>query len=153
LRRGDEILLGVKRRGHGVGNYTGVGGKLDEGEAVEQALVRECREEISVIPMHFWKVAELNFLKRDGDSPWRIYHHVYLADEWEGGPKESEEIIPEWFKTHEIPYAGMWQDAEFWLPQVLAGSKIYGEFTYDEHEQLQAHSVEIVETLPGEATS
>ena len=150
LRRGDEILLAMKKRGFGSDRYNGVGGKIEPNETIEQALVRECREEINVIPMNYWKVAEHDFLQVEGDEPWRMYVHVYLCDEWEGEPSESEEMAPEWFKIEDIPYGNMWQDDEFWLPQVLAGNKVYGEFTFDKDDKLLTHSVEIVDQLPHE---
>ena len=150
LKRGDEILLAMKKRGFGSDRYNGVGGKIEPNETIEQALVRECREEIGVIPMNYWKVAEHDFLQTEGDEPWRMYVHVYLCDEWEGEPSESEEMAPEWFKIEDIPYANMWQDDEFWLPQVLAGSKVYGEFTFDKDDKLLTHNVEIVDQLPHE---
>lgn len=51
LVRDDEILLAMKKRGFGANRYNGVGGKLDPGETVEQTLVRESEEEISVKPI------------------------------------------------------------------------------------------------------
>ena len=46
LIRENQVLLAMKKRGFGEGKWNGVGGKLDPGETVEQALVRECQEEI-----------------------------------------------------------------------------------------------------------
>lgn len=150
LRRGDEILLAMKKRGFGSDRYNGVGGKIELGETIEQALVRECREEINVIPMNYWKVAEHDFVQDEGDEPWRMYVHVYFCDEWEGVPTETEEIAPEWFKIEDIPYDNMWEDDTYWLPHVLAGSKVYGEFTFDKHDKLLTHNVEMVDQLPHE---
>ena len=59
-------------------------------------------------------------------------------------------MAPEWFKIEDIPYGNMWQDDEYWLPQVLAGNKVYGEFTFDKDDKLLTHNVEIVDTLPHE---
>jgi mutator protein MutT len=150
LIRNDEILLAMKKRGFGSNRYNGVGGKIDPGETVEQALVRECQEEIEVTPTHYWKVAEHNFYQNVGAEPWHMNVHAYLADEWEGEPVETEEMAPEWFKVAEIPYTNMWQDDVFWLPQVLAGSKLVGEFTFDEHDNMLTQNIVVVEQLPGE---
>ncbi len=37
FERGDEVLLGMKKRGFGVGLWNGFGGKVEAGEAVEAA--------------------------------------------------------------------------------------------------------------------
>lgn len=150
LRKENKILLAMKKRGFGSDRYNGVGGKIEPGETIEQALLRECREEIGVLPMHYWQVAEHDFVQKESNEPWRMYVHVYLCDEWEGEPIETEEMAPEWFEIEDIPYTNMWQDDEFWLPQVLAGSKVYGEFTFDENDALLTHNVQVVEQLPHE---
>lgn len=151
LRKENKILLAMKKRGFGAHLYNGAGGKLDHGETIEQALLRECHEEIGVTPMHYWKVAEHDFLQDEGDEPWRMYVHVYFCDEWHGEPHETEEMAPEWFDIEDIPYDKMWQDDTYWLPQVIAGNKVYGEFSFDVHNNLLTHNVEIVETLPHES--
>lgn len=150
LRKENKILLAMKKRGFGSHMYNGVGGKIEAGETIEQALMRETREEIGVIPMHYWKVAEHDFIQDEGVDPWRIYIHVYLCDEWENDPVETDEMAPEWFEIEDIPYDKMWEDDTYWLPQVLAGNKVYGEFTFDATNKLLTHSVEIAETLPHE---
>lgn len=151
LKRKDQILLAMKKRGFGEGRWNGVGGKIEEGETIEQALVRECREEIGVIPMHYWKVAENNFHEYHDGQPAQMYVHVYFCDEWEGEPAESDEMKPKWFDLTDIPYGSMWPDDEFWLPQVLTGNRIYSEFTLDDQDRIVKHSVEVVENLPHES--
>jgi mutator protein MutT len=145
LMRGDEILLAMKKRGFGANRYNGVGGKIDPGETVEEALIRECQEEIEVTPLHFWKVAEHDFVQNTGKNPWRMYVHAYLCDEWKGEPVETEEMAPEWFNLKDIPYDNMWQDDVFWIPQVLAGKKLVGKFTFDEQDNMLTHSTKEVE--------
>jgi mutator protein MutT len=141
LRRDNKILLAMKNRGFGAGRYNGVGGKVDSNETVEQALVRECQEEIGVTPTHFWKVAEHDFLQHD-ENPWRMYVHAYLCDQWEGEPTESEEMTPEWFDVDDIPYDSMWQDDVLWLPAVLEGKHLVGQFTFDRNDAMLSHNIQ-----------
>ena len=63
LRKDNEILLALKKRGFGEGKYNGVGGKIKEGETPEQAMIRETMEEISVKPTKYEKVGIIKFLE------------------------------------------------------------------------------------------
>lgn len=148
LIKDDRILLALKKRGFGEGKWNGVGGKIEAGESVEEALVRECQEEVGVTP-HTWKqVGELDFVQDASTDPWHMYVHVYISKGWEGEPAESEEMRPRWFPLDEIPYADMWDDDQYWLPKVLAGELVYGEFTFDENDRMTGHMIKTVDTLP-----
>lgn len=148
LRDSDRILLAMKKRGFGADRFNGVGGKVEPGETIEQALVRECNEEIGVTPVTFAKVGECDFVQQEGEKPWRMYVHIYICTEWQGEPQETEEMAPSWVDTKDIPYERMWQDDILWLPSVLDGKKIFGSFTFDEHDTMLTHDVKEVETLP-----
>lgn len=151
LRSGDQLLLAMKKRGFGEGKWNGVGGKLEPGETVEQALVRECFEEVGVTPKSWQAVGELDFVQdAETSDPWHMFVYAYLCDEWEGEPSESEEMKPKWFHIEDIPYGDMWDDDEFWLPYVLEGKKVTGEFTFDIDDRLLTHDVRVVEELPSE---
>lgn len=147
LRRNDEILLAMKKRGLGHGRYNGVGGKIEQGESIEQATIRECQEEIEVTPTVFHQVARLDFLMDSDTDPWRIDGHVFVATQWHGTPTETEEMAPQWFKLTNIPYGTMWEDDTLWLPQVLDGKLIKANFTFDHTEKLLSHNVTEVARL------
>lgn len=152
LKSGDELLLAMKKRGFGAGKWNGVGGKIEAGESLEEALVRECVEEIGVTPTKWHAVGELDFVQdAETDSPWHMFVYAYIADAWEGEPSESGEMRPQWFHVEDIPYSDMWDDDEFWLPYVLDDKKVVGTFTFDIDDKLLTHEVEVVEVLPGES--
>ena len=61
LRKENQILLAMKKRGFGKGKYNGVGGKIENGETPDSAMIRETEEEISVTPTKFEKVGVIEF--------------------------------------------------------------------------------------------
>lgn len=141
---GRRVLLGMKKRGFGQGKWNGFGGKVLEGEGVEEATKREVFEEIGVEVRGMEKVAELHFTF-PYKPEWDQLVRVFLAVEWEGKPAESEEMRPEWFEKEKLPFAQMWSDDEYWLPRVLDGEKIVGRFVFKQGEQLENQEVSKVE--------
>lgn len=148
LVKDGQILLAMKKRGFGAGKWNGVGGKIEKGESIEEALVRECQEEVGVTPQTWKQVAELDFVQDATTDPWHMYVHAYISNEWVGNPSESEEMRPEWFPLDKIPYTEMWDDDQYWLPTVLAGELVYGEFTFDENDKMTSHDIQTVNKLP-----
>jgi 8-oxo-dGTP diphosphatase len=134
LVRGDEILLAMKKRGFGVGKWNGVGGKVSEGETIESAALREMEEEINgkSHERHLEKIASIKFYFKDKSKDWDQHVHVFLVKDWEGEPRESEEMKPQWYKHHEIPFDQMWVDDKYWLPLVLEGKKLEGELHFND---------------------
>src|SRR5438046_10701335 len=117
----------------------GVGGKVEAGETVEAAAIRECREEIGVTPLEVTAAGEHEFLMDADTEPWRLHVHVFTARRWEGEPVETDEAAPRWFRVDEVPYDQMWADDRFWLPQVIAGQAIRGRFEFDSDEVRLPH--------------
>jgi 8-oxo-dGTP pyrophosphatase MutT (NUDIX family) len=133
LKRPGEILLAMKKRGFGVGRWNGVGGKLQAGESVEAAALREMAEEIGVRsePDDLEKIGVLKFYFVNKPE-WEQEVHIYFVNNWAGEPIESEEMRPAWYGHDQIPFNEMWPDDILWLPKALSGRKLSGEFYFDE---------------------
>lgn len=148
-RAKNSILLGMKKRGFGVGKYNGFGGKVMPGETYEQAMLRELQEEsgLNYDITHLKKVGEFDFYfphKPEFDQTV----HTYLIEEIKGIPTESEEMSFKWFPLAEIPYSQMWDDDKHWLPLVLAGQKLNATFIFKpENNENVVASKEIIEVL------
>ena len=128
-----KVLLAMKKRGFGVGKWNGVGGKVERGEAIGDAVLRETKEEIEVTvsPEDLEPVATIQF-SFQGSPHDTISGHIFITKKWSGEPVETEEMAPKWFAFSDIPYSSMWVDDEHWLPQVLAGKKLDAKFLFSE---------------------
>lgn len=147
LRKENKILLARKKKGFGFGKWNGIGGKLEQGETPEQAMIRETEEEIFVTPTEYEKVGIINFIEYYKDELATINMHVYVATKWDKTPKESIEMLPEWFEIDNLPWNDMLPDDSFWLPFVLEEKKIKAHFEFDKAWNLIKKKVEIVEEI------
>ncbi len=137
---GDEVLLIQKKTGHGAGLVNAPGGKLEDGEGPHAASRRETREEVGVEPVGQEKVGELRFVF--GDEPF-MHVHVFVADDHEGEPRESDEADPVWMDARDLPYDEMWEDDRYWMPLMLDGARFHATFRFDsEGDEMAGFEVE-----------
>jgi 8-oxo-dGTP diphosphatase len=128
---GPQVLLGLKKTGFGTGRWVGLGGHIEPGEKPAGAAAREVAEESSLIvsPGTLEHMASIGFRFPDRPS-WDQSVEVYLTDCYSGELAESDEIAPRWYPEDELPLAGMWDDAKYWLPRVLAGQRVTATITF-----------------------
>lgn len=140
----NRVLLGRKKQGFGQGKVVGFGGKLELGETIAEAAVRELKEESGLFakPQNLWYAAYLEFVF-PAKPEWNRVVHGFRLEFWQGEPQESEEVLPHWVDLNELPFDEMWDDSKMWLPQMLRGQKIRMKFVYSEDN----HTVELVEEL------
>ena len=145
LRRDDEILLAKKKRGFAKDKYNGVGGKIEDNETPEEAMIRECEEEISVKPIKYEKVGIIEYDEYYKGKREQIIVHVYISTKWNGDAKESDEMSPRWFNINGLPYNEMIGDDPYWLPTVLKGNKVNAFFKFDKDWKITDYKVDIKE--------
>ena len=85
-----RILLGLKKRGFGMGRWNGFGGKIHDGETIEKAARRELTEEAGITALDLNKLGVLEF-SWEG-KPEILEVHIFKVNEFSGVPQESEEI-------------------------------------------------------------
>ncbi len=142
LRAEQGVWLAMKKRGMGAGRWNGYGGKVEPGETIEAAMIRECTEESGVRPVRYHKVAELDFTLNAGTAQaWHMFVHTFICNEWEGEPVETEEMAPQRFTEDTIPYEEMWDGDDKWMPLVLAGHLIRAALEFDENDKLLNHTI------------
>jgi mutator protein MutT len=149
LQQDNQILLAMKKRGHGMGKWNGAGGKVEEGETITQAAVRECQEEIGVTPVAPKLAGRLQFFLTEDPS---FHHdcHVFVTSKWTGNLAETEEMRPEWFNLDSIPYDKMWPDDKIWLPYLIDNQLFSGNVTIATINNVQYvgnHTIKLVQEL------
>lgn len=140
-----RILLGMKKRGFGAGRWNGFGGKVHEGESIEEAAVREMREECGVEadPYSLEKCGILEFEFQN--EPGKILEvHLFKVGGYSGEAVETEEMKPQWFFVDEIPFKDMWSDDPYWMPLFIKGRKFRGRFLFDQPSTAERNA-EIIE--------
>lgn len=103
--RDRKVLLGLRAvwKRAWPGHWDAIGGRVEPGEALEGALIRECREEVGLTPTRYERV--LSEAERFPERNGAALHHIYVVSAWEGGPAvnlvdEHDEI--RWFSLEEM---------------------------------------------------
>lgn len=124
-----KVLLGLKKRGFGVGRWNGFGGKVEEGETIREAAIRELQEESGVMTQEIEEMGVLDF--EFESDPKILQVHIFRVTKFEQEPVETEEMKPQWFDIDKIPFDSMWSDDIYWMPYILEGKKFEGKFLFD----------------------
>lgn len=129
IEKGDEALLAMKKRGFGEGWWNGYGGKVQDSETIDEAMIRELWEESGIVAKRFKKRAIIEFFFAGTDK--EVEMHVYEVTDHEGQPIETEEMSPQWFKKDEIPFDNMWPADRNWMPLFFDGKNFSGRAVFD----------------------
>lgn len=140
-----RILLGLKKRGFGMGRWNGFGGKIEKGETIEEAARRELQEEADIHASTMEKHGVILF-EFEG-NPELLEIHIFKAQNFSGEVSESEEMRPNWFHIDEIPFPEMWPDNAHWLPLFLAGKKFKGTCFMKDNDTILQHTIAQVDEL------
>ena len=124
-----RILLGMKKRRFGAGRWNGFGGKVMEGESIEDSLLRELKEEVGLEPVKMEKQGVIDFELQDGSGTIEV--NIFRITEFKGDPIDTEEMSPKWFHIDEIPFPQMWPTDVYWMPLLLKGRKFKGKIALD----------------------
>lgn len=145
IYRPPKVLLGMKKRGFGKGRWNGFGGKVKNGEIIEEALEREMKEELGIVPKDFEKVGIIEFQFQG--NPEILEVHFFKINEFTGIPRESEEMKPKWFDIREIPFDQMWPDDKYWFPLLLRGKKFKGKFIFEGRNKIIDYHLQEINSI------
>jgi 8-oxo-dGTP diphosphatase / 2-hydroxy-dATP diphosphatase len=143
VRDGQKILLGMKKKGFGQGRWNGFGGKVEAGETLEEATIREVKEEAGISVSDLIKRGLVIFEYEHRDSTMEV--HIFETRNYEGMPEEREKLIPQWFDQDNLPIEKMWPDDRYWMPLFLGGKNFEGRFSFSDYDNIIGYELRTVE--------
>lgn len=144
--RENQVLLGMKKRGFGMGRWNGFGGKVNEGETIEDATKRELLEESGLTVSNMEKIGVVDFSWK-GKEGKILEVNIFKATDFSGEPTETEEMKPSWFEVDAIPYDAMWPDDKYWIPLFLQNKKFTGKFIFSDNDVVLEYELKEVNEL------
>src|SRR3989344_5216865 len=125
-----EILLGKKKKGEiGINTLSGPGGKLDEGETLEECLVRETREELEIeLDRETLELVAIIDFYAAGELDFRVY--TYRASILYGEIHETANMIPAWYPLNDATFSQTYEADRYLLPWMVAGEKFCANVYY-----------------------
>jgi len=99
------------------------------GEPPEEAAAREMLEETGLRVSGARFNGILNFYLGDSKELDQTVF-VFFCENSTGKMRASKEGELRWFSVDAIPYSEMWQDDQVWLPLMLEGKSLVGDFYF-----------------------
>ena len=105
IGRDGKILLGLRAPWKKAWpcHWDTVGGRVETGESLDDALVREVQEEVGVTPTQFRLIATVK--ERRPEIYGEALHHIYAVTGWQGGEPANicdEHTELKWFSVSEM---------------------------------------------------
>jgi 8-oxo-dGTP pyrophosphatase MutT (NUDIX family) len=116
IRPDGKVLLGLRAptKKAWPNHWDTIGGRVEDGESLEEALVREATEEVGVTPVDFRLIATVRERRPDlyGDA----LHHIYAVTAWQGGEPANvcdEHTELKWFGVGDMQQLTNIVDADY----------------------------------------
>jgi 8-oxo-dGTP pyrophosphatase MutT (NUDIX family) len=105
IRPDGKILLGLRAPSKKAwpGHWDTIGGRVEDGESLDETLIREVQEEVGVTSTRFRLIATVR--ERQPELHGDALHHVYAVTNWEGGEPANicdEHTELNWFSVSEM---------------------------------------------------
>ena len=139
LMRKKQLLFLVRRKEHDTthqqGIYLPVGGKVELGEKLEDAAIREVREE-SGVRVKSVTLAGIIYIigQGTGRNDWNIF--IFTATDFSGEPQTGNEGTFVWVDFRDIPQTHTYQGDQVYLPYIWKNRFFVLELYYHGFEYL-----------------
>ena len=124
------LMLYRNKKQHDIngGKWIGVGGKFEAGEAPEEALIREVREETGLTLTRYQRRGLVTFVYGDLTE----YMFLYTADRFEGTLTDCDEGELHWINKTKVPDRPTWAGDRVFLPRLMGDDPYFSiKLVYD----------------------
>lgn len=116
IRPDGKVLLGLRApsKRSWADHWDTIGGHVEDGESLDDALIREVQEETGVTPTEFRLIAAVN--ERQPELYGDALHHIYAVTSWQGGEPANicdEHTELKWFSIDEMRGLANIVDADY----------------------------------------
>lgn len=102
VARDEKLLMGKRKGGYKPGTMGVPGGRIEKGESIPDAVIRELDEETGIIPREF----EFIGVVRNDQRESVFTHFVYVCKRFDGEPQNIEPEMCEgweWYSFYNLP--------------------------------------------------
>jgi 8-oxo-dGTP diphosphatase len=137
LMRDNEVLFLVRNKKndtvHLQGHYLPIGGKVENGERIDDCAIREVAEEAS-IQVNELEFRGIHYIRQINDShdDWIVF--VYTATNFTGEPQSGNEGHFEWVRWEDMKHKPMYAGDRLYMEYFNQYDFHVAEFTYDGFE-------------------
>lgn len=126
------------------GKWSGLGGKIEEGESPEEGIIREIYEE-SGLRVNTPKLrAILTFPNFKNEETWHVF--LYYIDKFDGSIKENcLEGDLEWISIDKVNTLNMWEGDKIFMSCIHTSGLYQGTFNYEDSKLITYTFKKIIE--------
>lgn len=121
-----------------LGKWNGLGGKFNPGETPEECVIREVYEESGLLIKNPELKGFLTFPAFDDEEDWYVF--VFIAKEFSGKLRESDEGELEWIEWENVFHLPLWEGDKYFLEWLHQDRFFSAKFIYRNSKYI-THSV------------
>ena len=124
LQRDDEILMlyrNKKKEDANEGKWIGIGGRIEEGEAPDECMIREVREETALEVCSYECLGVITFVSDRWEDEYMFLYRVgSFAGEM---TRDCPEGTLKWIRKEEVMQLPLWEGDRYFLSDLISGKK------------------------------
>lgn len=135
LRKDDCYLLllrNKKKNDYNQGKWIGVGGKIEQNETIDEAAIREVKEETGLDVHSLSLAGEAVFINDDYEE----IMYVYEITDFSGTLIDCNEGVLKWIPIKDIYLYPMWEGDKAFLPLLINHAPYFRQKIYYKKNQL-----------------